>query len=389
MEKPKLIRITTVPLSLDKLLSGQLHYMNSFYEVIAISSEKEYLEKVGVKEGVRTFCLKMSRKITPIADFIAVIKLFVFLKKEKPLIIHTHTPKAGIVGMLAAKLAGVPFRLHTVAGLPLLETRGLKRKLLDLVEKLTYWCATNVYPNSFGLLEIIKKNEYCSSMKLKVLGNGSSNGIDTSYFDSELITPAQQNIYRKQLGISEKDFVFIFVGRLVSDKGINELVKAFEELVLSIDSIYYGNCKLILVGDFESNLDPLSPETLAIINKNKSIISVGFQADVRPYFAISKVLVFPSYREGFPNVVMQAGAMGLPSIVTDINGCNEIIIDNKNGTLIPVKNATVLLTKMQQFIVDEKYYLTLKSNARAMILSRYEQKMVWKCIQGVYENLNH
>ncbi len=162
MEKPKLIRITTVPVSLDKLLSGQLNHMNSFYEVIAVSSEKEYLVRIGEKEKVHTFHLEMSRKITPLQDFLAVIKLYRFLKGSKPLIVHTHTPKAGIVGMLASKLAGVPNRFHTVAGLPLLETKGFKRKLLDFVEKLTYSCATKVYPNSYGLLDIIIKNKYCS-----------------------------------------------------------------------------------------------------------------------------------------------------------------------------------------------------------------------------------
>jgi len=135
MEKQKLIRITTVPLSLDKLLSGQLRFMSRHYDVIAVSSEKEYLERVGAKEGVPTFHLEMTRQITPLADVLAVIRLYSFLRKEKPFIVHSHTPKAGIVGMLAAKLAGVPHRLHTVAGLPLLESQGLKRKLLDFVEK--------------------------------------------------------------------------------------------------------------------------------------------------------------------------------------------------------------------------------------------------------------
>ncbi|MGG7037085.1 MAG: glycosyltransferase, partial [Flavobacterium sp.] len=230
MEKPKLVRITTVPISLDKLLSGQLDFMNSFYEVIAVSSEKEYLERVGEKEQVRTFHLEMSRKITPVSDLIAVFKLVRFLRKEKPLMVHTHTPKAGIVGMLAAKLAGVPNRLHTVAGLPLLETSGVKRKVLDCVEKLTYSCATKVYPNSFGLAAIILGNNYCKSDKLKVIGKGSSNGIDTSYFTSEIFTAGENQTLRDRLNIAPDDFVFVFVGRLVADKGINEMVWSFEEL---------------------------------------------------------------------------------------------------------------------------------------------------------------
>lgn len=379
MEKPKLMRITTVPLSLDKLLSGQLNFMNTFYDVIAVSSEKEYLEKVGKKEKVKTFHIEMSRKITPLQDFLAVIKLYRFLKKQKPLIVHTHTPKAGIVGMMAAKAARVPYRLHTVAGLPLLETKGAKRKLLDTIEKLTYSCATKVYPNSKGLLEIIIKNKYCKSSKLKVLVNGSSNGIDTGFFNPNNIETAESSKLKNQLGITEEDFVFVFVGRLVADKGINEMVAAFEKVHNKKKHI-----KLLLVGDYETDLDPLLSSTLEAINNNKAILSVGFQSDVRPYLAIAQALVFPSYREGFPNVVMQAGAMGLPAIVSNINGCNEIIVEAENGTIIPVKNKEAIVEKMELFIEDLPYFSKLKSNARRMIEERYEQELIWKAIIEEY-----
>lgn len=383
MDKPKLIRITTVPVSLDKLLSGQLNYMNSFYEVTAVSSKKEYLEKVGEKERVQTFHLEMSRKITPIQDFLAVVRLYRFLKVNKPQIVHTHTPKAGIVGMLAAKLAGVPHRFHTVAGLPLLETKGFKRKLLDFVEKLTYGCATKVYPNSHGLMDIITKKSYCSAAKLKVIANGSSNGIDTEYFNPILFSETQNLELRKELALTISDFVFIFIGRLVNDKGINEMVAAFK-----VVNEKYPNAKLLLVGYYESDLDPLSHLTLDQIQTNNSIITVGFQRDVRPYLSIADALIFPSYREGFPNVVMQAGAMGLPNIVSNINGCNEIIVEGKNGTIIPVKNTSAIIEKMKLLMTDEHYFKKLKSNAREMIVSRYEQKLVWESILQEYKNLD-
>jgi glycosyltransferase involved in cell wall biosynthesis len=177
------------------------------------------------------------------------------------------------------------------------------------------------------------------------------------------------------------DFVFIFVGRLVSDKGINELVEAFAEMRDS-------HIKLLLVGAPEADLDPLKKETLQLIATNEKIIAVGYQQDVRPYFAISNVLVFPSYREGFPNVVMQAGAMELPSIVTDINGCNEIIIEGENGTIIPVKNVSALKEKMELFISNRTYVDKLRANARAMIASRYEQKAVWEALLEEYKSFD-
>jgi len=157
MTKPKLLRITTVPLSLEKLLEGQLGFMQNYFEVTAISSDTDRLKKYGKQNDLNVFPVEMTRQITPISDTKALLKLYKYLKKEKPTIVHTHTPKAGIVGMLAAKLAKVPIRLHTVAGLPLMEATGKKRKLLDMVEKMTYSCATKVYPNSKGLYDFIKK----------------------------------------------------------------------------------------------------------------------------------------------------------------------------------------------------------------------------------------
>lgn len=379
MTKKKLIRITTVPLSLDKLLEGQLRFMKEFYEVIAVSSEKEYLEKIGKKESVSTFHIEMTRKITPIQDVISVVKMYFFFKKTKPFIVHTHTPKAGIVGMLAAKLAGVPHRLHTVAGLPLLEATGIKRKLLDFVEKLTYSSATKVYPNSNALREIIQQNNFCEASKLKVIGNGSSNGIDTTYFDKSHFSAEQNDTLKNKLGITISDFVFIFVGRIVADKGINELVAAFSTLQKE-----NANIKLLLVGPFEEELNPLQPETMNEIQTNTSIISVGYQNDVRPYFAIANALVFPSYREGFPNVVMQAGAMNLPSIVSNINGCNEIIIEGENGTIIPVKDQNALLNAMKIFTQNDVIIQKHTQNTRPLIVSRYEQKVVWDAILKEY-----
>lgn len=382
MNKPKLIRITTVPISLDKLLSGQLNFMQTHFEVVAISSEKEYLERVGLKENVRTFHLEMSRKITPINDLIAVVRLFFFLLREKPAIVHTHTPKAGIVGMLASFLARVPCRLHTIAGLPLLEEKGLRRIVLNFVEKLTYACATKIYPNSFGLKDIILEQKFCNANKIKVIVNGSTNGIDTSFFSPSLIKLDEMQQLKSELNIAPDDFVFVFVGRLVKDKGINELVTAFEDL-----HKLNSKAKLLLVGDYESDLDPLLPEVLNSINENPAIISVGFQYDVRPYFAISDVLVFPSYREGFPNVVMQAGAMGLPSIVSDINGCNEIIENNRNGFIIPVKDSEAVFEKMKLYLYDNSIYTFHKSVARDRIESRYQQSLVWEAILLEYKFL--
>ena len=378
----KLVRITTVPISLEKLLEGQLGFMKAYFEVVAISAEKEKLEAYGKKEGVRVFSLELTRKITPIKDIAAVFKLYRFLKKEKPSIVHTHTPKAGIVGMTAAWFAGVPNRLHTVAGMPLMEASGFKRKVLNFVEKLTYRFATEVYPNSKGLYDFIIAENFTKASKLSIIGNGSSNGIDTKYFDPVSYSENDKISLRDKLKIPQGHFLYIFVGRLVKDKGINELITAFSKLSDSNNTI-----SLLLVGPFENDLDPLLPETLSTIEKHPNIYTVGYQSDVRPYFSIADALVFPSYREGFPNVVMQAGAMGLPSIVTDINGCNEIIAYGKNGLIIPPKDTQALYNSIKQLSTQPSLFANLKANSREMITSRYERQQVWDALLFEYQRL--
>lgn len=372
----KLIRITTVPISLKYLIKGQMHFMSkNGFEVTMISSDGPELKDVLENEKCKHVIISLTRKITPIKDIKAVYKLYRYFKKTKPEIVHTHTPKAGIVGMLASYLAKVPNRLHTVAGLPLLESHGVKRKILNFVEKLTYKCATKVYPNSYGLQEIILTNKFTNQAKLKVIANGSSNGIDTTYFNPKIFNEPEKVLLKKSLKIEGDDFVFVFVGRIVGDKGINELVKAFERISLKNNKV-----KLLLVGPFENELDPLKKETELSIKANNQIISVGYQNDVRPYFSISNALVFPSYREGFPNVVMQAGAMNLPSIVSDINGCNEIIEHNKNGLIIPVKNVEKLYSSMLKIMSNEN----MKTHSRQLIVDRYDQKIVWSAILKEY-----
>jgi capsular polysaccharide biosynthesis glycosyltransferase capM len=376
-----------VPISFKVLLKGQLRFMASNgFDVKGVSSEGEELREVHENEGIVMEAINMSRKITPFQDLKSLWEMWNFLRKEKPQIVHTHTPKAGIIGMLAARLAGVPHRLHTVAGLPLMEATGIKRKILNFVEKLTYSSATRVYPNSKGLYDFILQNNFTQSNKLKIIANGSSNGINTTFFSPAQVSEIEKVALREKLNIHSDDFVFVFVGRIVSDKGINELIKAFSELQAAGNNELTG-IKLLLVGGLESDLDPLNPETLAEINQNKDIISAGFQQDVRPFFAISDALVFPSYREGFPNVVMQAGAMGLPSIVSDINGCNEIIVEGENGLIIPSKNVEKLKEKMLTLARDKNLYIKLKENSRRMIESRYEQSVVWNALLEEYEGL--
>lgn len=383
--KKKIIRVTTVPESLGGLLTGQLKFMSQYFEVIGISSKGEHnkLKKVSKNEGVRVIPVEMTRKITPFKDLKAVWQLYKIFKKEQPFIVHSHTPKAGTLSMLAALLARVPNRLHTIAGLPLVEATGVKRLILNTVEKITYGCATKIYPNSYGLVEIILEHKFTSKHKLKVIGKGSSNGIDTNHFNPTLYTDDFKSDLRKKLNIPENSFVFIFLGRLVTDKGLNELISAFSKL-----NNAYNDIKLLLVGGYEKELDPLSPESEAIINSNKNIVTTGWVDDVRPYFSIANALTFPSYREGFPNVVMQAAAMELVSIVSDINGCNEIIQNKENGIIIPVKNEQALYNAMIEVYKNKDAGFAMGKTSRKRIVSNYERKEVWNALLKEYYSLS-
>ncbi|EJF08477.1 glycosyltransferase family 4 protein [Pontibacter sp. BAB1700] len=379
---PVLIRITTVPLSLQKLITGQLPYMRSKgFEPVMVSAAGPESEAVVQEQATPLIEIVMTRKITPVQDIKALWQFYRLCKKHKPAIVHSHTPKAGIIGMLGAKLAGVPVRLHTVAGLPLMETNGKTRQVLEAVEKLTYACATKVYPNSTVLKDYILQSRFCGPDKVKVIGNGSSNGINTAFFHRSQLDAAKLEELKAQLGIKPDDFVFVFIGRLVKDKGIQELVTAFKKLQGEHQQV-----KLLLVGPFEQDLDPIDDSILQEIENNPAILSVGFQHDVRPYLAISQALAFPSYREGFPNVPMQAGCFDLPSIVTDINGCNEIIQHSENGLIVPPKSMEELYTAMLTFINDKESFAYMQSQARRMIVERYEQTHFWELLLQEYQD---
>ncbi|WP_353164651.1 glycosyltransferase family 4 protein [Empedobacter brevis] len=381
----KLIRITTVPQSLRGLLRGQLKFMSqNGYQVLGVSSPGDALKDVAVNEGVNTVAIEMTRTISPLKDVKALLQLIQLFRREKPQIVHTHTPKAGLLGMMAAKIAGVPYRLHTVAGMPLTVATGTKRQLLNQMEKLTYTCATKVYPNSYGLEKIILEEKFTNPTKLKVIGKGSSNGIDTSQFNPALVSEETKKEIRKDLSIKNDDFVFLFVGRVVRDKGINELVQAFTNLYSK-----NSNTHLILVGSFERHLDPLKPETENLINNHSNIHAVGYKTNVIDYFAMANTLTFPSYREGFPNVVMQAAAMQLNCIVSDINGCNEIIKNGENGWIVPAKNSTKLEEQMQWCLYNQKRSEEMGLKSREIMVSDYERSYIWNEILKEYQSLEN
>lgn len=380
--KVKLIRITTIARSMNRLLEGQLSFMSKHFDVKGIASPDMGSDILRKRENVDLIDLKMNRGISPFHDIVAIIKMFFIFRKEKPTIIHSHTPKAGLVAMIAGKFSGVPIRLHTIAGLPLETTRGVKRRVLLSVEKIIYSFATKIYPNSYGVKDFILNNKLVNKSKVGFIANGSSNGIDLNYFKNNNKIEQEGNKFREEFGILSTDKVFLFVGRLVVDKGIEPLIDAWCLLQKEEENI-----KLILVGDFEEQLSPLPPHIVDMISKNKTIVATGYQMDVRPFFGFADFFVFPSYREGLPNVVLQAGAFELPMIVTNINGSTDIVEQEVNGVIIPVKDTAAIYKAMKRFLVDSDLVNKLRQNARKTIEERYDRNLIHESLLKEYKHL--
>jgi glycosyltransferase involved in cell wall biosynthesis len=373
----KIIRACTVSMSLG-FVEGMLPDLKKKYEVVLLSSPGPEMEAIAEKEGVKTIAVPMERHISLKKDVVSLFKLIKVFRREHPQMVHSMTPKAGLLCMVAAWLTRVPVRVHTFTGLVFPTAQGLKRKILMLTDAITCACATHIIPEGEGVKADLQNNGI-TKKPMKILGYGNVRGIDMTRFSR------RESVMRMAENLRDSDvFTFLFVGRIVRDKGINELVAAFNRL-----NEEFPKTRLWLVGFFEENLDPVSSTTKSIIESNKSIEAVGEKLadELLSYYAASDCFVFPSYREGFPNTVIEAGAMDLPCIVTDINGSREIISQGENGIIIPSKNEELLYKAMKQMITDENSRKKMTGNARKMIADRFEQSFVRQCLYDYYEEI--
>lgn len=375
----KLVIILTVPISLETWFKGQAKYLSSYYEVEIITSSSNTLQFLQAYENVKITTVDFTRKINFIKDLKVLKDLFFYLHKNKPDIVYTLTPKAGLLGMLAAWLQRVPIRIHSVVGLPHMEATGVKKIILELTERMTYFCCTKLYTNSLNLKKYIQKYFYYKD--IDVIGQGSANGVDVHWFCDTLSVKEKIKV-RETLDILENDFVVTFIGRIVKDKGIDELTEVFTML-----SQKFQYLKLLLIGDFEDELNAISEQSKNYILKNKNIIHVEFQEDIRSFLSITDLCVLPSYREGLPNVLIEAGSFGVPLLATDINGCNEVILDGVNGLLVEKKNKDALYAGIEKFISDTVFYAKVKSSARESIVQRYSQDYFWSALRNEFLKL--
>lgn len=375
----KIIRATTIPGSLNTFCEGILNELSQNYEVIGLSSPGEALEEVANREAVKTIAVPMERHISLWKDFKALIKMIAVFRREKPTMVHSMTPKAGLLCMVAGWLTKVPVRVHTFTGLVFPTTTGLKRRILMITDRLTCACATHVIPEGEGVKNDLLNNGI-TKKPLKVLGFGNVMGVDLYRFSRR---PEVMEIVTQNNLKSKEYFTFLYVGRIVRDKGINELCMAFDKLSITMP------VRLILVGNYEDSLDPINDKARKIIVENPDVEVVGTKRgdELLAYYAVADCFVMPSYREGFPNTVLEAGAMGLPSIVTDINGSREIIKDGENGIIVPSQDADALFDAMLHMLEDKDARGRMASNARKMISDRFEQSFVRKCLYDYYDEI--
>jgi glycosyltransferase involved in cell wall biosynthesis len=380
-DRKKIIRTATVPLSLDLFCRGLLRDLSSRYEIIALSSPLPELENIRKREKVRTISVPMARKIAPFSDLKSLFELIRIFRKERPDMVHSITPKAGLLSMMAARWTRVPVRIHTFTGLIFPYEKGWKRRLLMMTDRLTACCATHVIPEGIGIRDDLIRFRI-TRKPLRVLGNGNVRGIDLNhYVRTENLSRKAADI-RNYYRIPDDGFAFIFVGRLDRDKGIDELVQAFRMLEKE-----YPKVHLFLVGIEEPEGKSILDETREIITRDDHIhLSDGWQADVRPWYAAADALVHPSRREGFPNVVIEAGAMGLSSIVTDINGSREIVKDGQNGKIVPAQDPEALYAAMKEFLEQPEMVREMAAAARDLA-GRYEQNYVRQCLDIFYREV--
>lgn len=375
--KPKIIRACTVSLSVG-FVSGMLDDLKRQYDVVLLSSPGKEMDDAVAEHGVKAIAVPMQRHISIRHDIVSLWRIVRAFLREKPTMVHSMTPKAGLLCMVAAWMCRVPVRIHTFTGLVFPTSHGLKKKLLMLTDAITCRCATHIIPEGKGVKNDLLSNGI-TRKPLQVLGYGNVMGIDVQRFSRRKeIEEAASEIRDNSV------FTYLFVGRIVGDKGINELVSAFVRLNRT-----HPNTRLLLVGFFENELDPVSPEARRLIEECEQIEYAGEQKgdDLVAYYAASDCFVFPSYREGFPNTVIEAGAMDLPCIVTDINGSREIIEHGKNGIIIPVRDEQAIYQSMEQMLTDEQMRKGMTEKAREMIVSRYERGFVRQCLYDFYSKV--
>lgn len=376
----------TVPISLG-FLRGQAGFLKERgFEISVATSPGPQLEAFCAEEGVTGYGVEMPRQISPLRDLVAVLRLTKVIRARHPDIVHAHTPKGGLLGMIAASLAGVPVRVYHLRGLIFETASGPTRVLLKTTERLSCLLANRVICVSPSVREETIRHGLCNPGKLIVANKGSGNGVDAVHRFSPLLTERVPRILHDEPALSDTPLIVGFVGRLVRDKGIVDLVQAWQIVREAIP-----NAHLILIGETELR-DPVPPDILGQMNSKQHIHFIGpveIHSEMATYYHSMDLLVLPTYREGFPNVILEASAMALPVVATNATGCVDAVVDGVTGTLVPVGDPENLAKAILAYLRDPALRKNHGEAGRERVLRDFRPEDIWQAIYETYMELLH
>ncbi|MBV8211649.1 MAG: glycosyltransferase family 4 protein [Verrucomicrobia bacterium] len=383
MTRIRLVYITTAACS-SGFLKGQLAYMRTRgFDVMFVSAPSEFkfgfdeLHLLREREQITTLAIPLEREINLLKDLVSLVRLYRVFRRLRPAIVNAGTPKAGLLGMLAARAAGVPVRIYSLHGLRLETSRGLKRFILAVAERCTSALAHRVICVSQSLRRLYVALGLTSEDKICVLGNGSVNGVDVETF----IPTSQAPALRSDLKIPDHAPVIGFVGRFTRDKGVPELLDAFDQVLAAIPSAW-----LLMLGDFEKS-DPIPEDCVKRLRSHPRVVMTGNISETRSYYPIMDVFALPSYREGFPTVLLEAAAAQIPIVAFKSTGCVDAISDGITGTLVPLGDTNSLARALQRYLCDDFLKREHGRLGRERILRLFRSETIWELLYEEYERL--
>jgi glycosyltransferase involved in cell wall biosynthesis len=379
MPRLKIAQVATKDLAIRFLLMDQIKTLQQQgHEVVAICSSGPWVESLR-NDGIPVEVVEMAREVHPFRDFASFLSLIRCFRKHRFDVVHTHTPKAGLLGPIAAKCAGVPVVVHTIHGLLFHDRMPLWKQLLFwLPEKITATFSDFLLSQSKEDVSAATKTKLCSATKITYLGNG----IEVAKFSSTQTNGARHST-RREIGILDTDIVVGSVGRLVYEKGFGELFAAAAELIGK-----HNNMKFVIVGPKENDQkDAVSREEIETLTRTGSVFFLNWRNDVSECYAAMDMFVLPSHREGIPRACMEAAAMELPVIATDIRGCREVVISNETGILVARRDAVSLVAAIENLAQDQDRRVHFGRAGRRHILKNFDRELVLERLQNFYAQI--
>ena len=377
---PKLLLLSTEPITFKLLLSGQPKLMKEEgWELLLVSADGREVQSICRAEGVRHEVIPFVKGENYVEDFISFWLLFQLIRKERPDVIHSYDSKTGFLAMLAGSLVGIPHRIHSITEMPV-HTKD-PQKGLNFLEKWTYNKATSLWVNSTGMLSFFTSNFGIDATKFKLLGSGSTLGVDLEKFNREVLKENHLVAATMRILPGENDFIILAIGALTKRKGIEDLIAAF------LKSKIVSRSKLVLIGTFESEEEPLSQETIQTIREHPRVVQIDWTDHVEHHLALADVLVHPSHEEGFSNVLLEAAAMQVPIICSNCIGNTSFIKQQKTGLVFPVGEVAVLKEALEFAFVKRDTLASYSDTLFEEVQERFDRKEMRKLQVDAYRQL--